>query len=286
MDLSGLPPSKQNAYWFREGVEGELSIVTMVSGPYVWYAPLFVYCIQKAYPHIGVHVYVRRPDATTMQEMAQAVPEGVMHWITPVLDEATNNCPPDGYTTAALRYIYHYAEAEHADFLLISDVDILTMREYPNIVDQHVCFMKRFGLECYDNYVSSYHEGLPRLPGVHFVTREWWKRTEAARRRYGALLASSGAPYYCWDEVMIAKLVEESGLPLNKARQNLGAIHGIHLGDLRIHMETPGWAPCFTAMQTDFCRQLCSDQTFMQMWTTCGHHLPQLQKMLDFLQNP
>lgn len=251
---------------------GSVCIFTSVSGNYQWYIPLFLNRIRKEYPEYEARVVLR----------------GRMN-LPPTLREGIENrerdkYPPDGYTTAALRYVEYQDVLENYDFVLITDVDMLIKREDPNLVNQHAAYMEINGLECYENYVSSIYNGSPRLPGIHFVTKAWWNRTLAAREKYARDLQLRGSHDWAWDEVMLGKVVSESGLRLYDAGQNLWANHGIHLGDWRRNLKKKQAVHAIPAPQKNYIQKMVADADFMELVGQCGRHLEGLTETFDFFK--
>lgn len=237
--------------------EGKCLITTLVSGVYELYRPMFLYCAKKAYPEYDVECLVRGKD----------IPDPI--------PERDN----DGRVTACLRYLICPEHWTKYDYIYITDVDILIHREVPTLVDQHMMSMRRWGLICYDNYVSSYFEGEPRLAGVHFVTRDWWARTEVARERWLELLRLEGNRNWAWDEVMLARIVLDAGLPRQEKRHNLWAMHGIHLGDYRRRiMNNENTHPSLGAYDDMFVRQLDGDPEFMALFKEAMLNIPALDE--------
>jgi hypothetical protein len=66
--------------------------------------------------------------------------------------------------------------------VLITDIDIMLMAEDSSIIDQHAAVIIKDGTVCYENWVTGHRSAdQPRMPGVHFVSRDWWARTQLAR---------------------------------------------------------------------------------------------------------
>lgn len=279
VDLSTLPPSKRNKYFANLGTPpGDCCVFTMVSGKYQWYIPLFHYFLSKAYPEYDIRIYVRGeieiPPSLFYRDIIPMNPKSVVQ-----------DYPIDGYTTAAMRFVHEDDALRSYDYVHFQDIDMLILREDPPIVDQHWRSMMANGLQCYDNYVSSHviHEGAecPRLPGVHFVTRDWWDITREARQKYAAQLAVEGSPAWYWDEVMLAKIVIESGLPVQDKRLNLWAHHGIHLGDYRRRQGTKEVIGHVEASHTVLMSEILRDQRALELFRMCGEHIPSLMPTLE-----
>jgi hypothetical protein len=175
--MNELPPSKQNAMCLRDDEPGTMEFLTLVSGAYAWYAPLFVYCIRRAYgDKYGVRVCLRQDDTgPEMEAFWTKVACGlfdadIMSHIMPldVSRQAHDEVPTNGYTTAAFRFLVDYFSS--TEYAIITDVDILTMPEDPDPVRYHMMTLRRFGTLCYDNAQNGEHNGMPRATG----TRDTW----------------------------------------------------------------------------------------------------------------
>lgn len=272
------PDSKINAHYLAMPNPGRCCIGTQVSGVYQWYIPLFVYCARRAWPEYEIAVYV-----AGRLELPEALWDGVCG-CTPRL-EAPPLCHAgqEGLVTAAERFLVEPKAWKSADYCLITDVDILMVPESPYLVDQHMMSLRRFGLDCYDNYVSDYWQGQPRLPGVHFVTREWWDVTRDARETEHKRLLEKGPDCYCHDEVMLARIVCESGLSLNDKRK-VSALHGLHLGDWRRRIQTKRRHPGLSAADSALVRELDADPKWNELMDVCGPNLPVFRETWDLLR--
>jgi hypothetical protein len=144
--------------------------------------------------------------------------------------------------------------------------------------------MRKNNLRCYDNYVSATRGMEYRCPGVHFVTREWWDATRAAREKYGKELMEHGAQGFDHDEWMLGKIIEESGLPRPPATPNLWAHHGLHLGDFRRRIQNREKHFRFEAIQGNYVRKLLADEEFMALVGQCAPHLQGLKETFDIFQ--
>jgi len=268
-----LSPAQENRKWSAVKFEGSLAIMTIVSGDYQWYLPLWFYCIQKELEGAVPIAYVR----------------GALDPALPCKDLVTTNSeldpyPTDGYTTAALRFLHDDHKLRQYDYCLITDCDMLMMKEDPNLVNQHMRACCRYGLGCYHNYVSQWVEGQPRVPGVHFVTRHWWDRTAEARAAWAKDLQIRGAHSWEWDELMLGKIINQSGLTRPPEEPALWAHHGVHLGDYRRRLEnkTPGRHP--HAAHQEFIRRFLADPDFMALVDVCAPHLKLLYETINLFK--
>jgi hypothetical protein len=251
---------------------GSLCVTTIVSGVYQWYIPLFLYCLKKSIPTATPLIYTRG------------------HCILPDLWKGLCIEIPDEYSgngtaTAALRFCYSDPQIEAFDFVHITDIDILIKPETIAMVDQHVRTMQKYNLGCYDNYVSTNSTTAKKVPGVHFVTKEWWSRTAAAREKYRKVLKDPGAPSWDFDELMLYCIISESGLQEPPKLPNLWSHHGVHLGDWRRQIEQKRLSK--NRMQADnyvFVQSLMADRTFVDIMKACSVQLPVIGKIFERFQ--
>ncbi|MDD5394922.1 MAG: hypothetical protein PHE17_18040 [Thiothrix sp.] len=246
----------------------KLAIMTIVSGNYQWYAPLFLNRVKKELPGVEPIIIVRNADKDS--ECGQ--------YIT---DSGLLKYPDNGYTTAALRFVYEPPNAKDFDAVLITDIDMLLMAEETPIITQHLRSMAKNGLRTYDNYVSSITEGYPRCPGCHFVTREWWDITRLVREKYAKELMEKGSPAWWYDESLIYKIIKESGLPEPPKQPNLWAHHGIHLGDWRMRVKNKERYSQVNGFEQSYIRKLLADKEWMDLAAACGEHLEGLKETIE-----
>ena len=274
LEFSKLPPSKQQQHYLKMHDTGKLCITTMVSGPYQWYIPLFLDRCRKELPEYDVSIVFRGKIDDSLR-----LPE-----VTVVEDD---DFPLAPFNTAALRFATDFHLKDSYDFVLITDIDMMMYREERTIIDQHMLDLRLHHLECYSNYVSSHTETpwgvMPRLPGVHFVTRDWWERTKAAREFYRGKLKEEIKEYW-YDEVMLADIALRSDLFLNDKDVNLWCHHGIHLGDYRncvfsnqMHYRPP--AHDLTAIS-----KMVEDSEFMAKVEASSKYLPMIGQIFKMIK--
>ena len=230
----------------------KLCIATVVSGEYLWYIPLFNYCLKKAYPEYDILIYI--------EEYSELPPEyrencGTAPWVFK---------SDNGYRTATKRFLL-MDELKEYEYVLITDIDIMHFAETPKILEYHLSNMAKYGTECYDNYISA--DG--QMPGVHFVTKDWWDKTKDIRKKY---LFNLGTCVKDDDEKLLYSIVSKSGLPMPE-RRGSGGYHGLHLGRFRDknfkYMEgTVG------AKESQMLKTLLLDAEFMELVEMAGKHSP------------
>jgi hypothetical protein len=228
--MQQTPAEKQKAFRGRAW-PGKLCIFTVAGGPYQNWAPLFVAMAKEAYPEADVKVLV--PGEMTIPETPDIISVG--------------SVLPIGHPLlcASLRFLICPEWITGYDYVLITDADMMIVREEPGIVSQHMMSMELNGTECYDNWLMA----PGRMPGIHFVTREWWGITDSARRKETGMLVNPDVVLNIQpadDERVLHRIVTNSGLPPAPATAHTWTNHGIHLG---AHRKYNGMSLQLTALE-------------------------------------
>ena len=276
--MENLSPSQQNKKWAAINFDGSLAIVTIVSGAYQWYLPLWFYCIKKELPAAHPIAYIHGD--------VEGLPFGIIGADMAMDIRASmdlNVYPVNGPTTAALRFTYDDQHLRSFDYVLITDCDILMVRENPSIINQHMRMAGRYNLGCYHNYISNDTPEGAKVPGVHFVTRAWWDATAATRAKYQKLLREYGSTDWDWDEHMLYRIILESGLTPPPREYHIWAHHGIHLGDYRRRIDNKTKGPVPSGHHSSYLRQLQHDPEFMHLVDLCAPHLKHLKETFKLL---
>lgn len=183
-----------------------LLITTFAVGRYQVYAELFRYAIKKAYPEYDVYVIesdIKQPK----------------------------------YYGACARFLTEEPVFHEYDYVYITDIDMMIVREPITILEFHTKEMEETGL-CYSNTPRGMEErGFDRLTGLHFVGRDWWNKTRTARYHYTQeLLSGKIGDIAIDDEIMLMNIVSDSDIGMVPARRDLICRHhGLHLGTVRAH---------------------------------------------------
>jgi hypothetical protein len=254
---------------------GGLCIMTVVDYGYLWYAPLFVRCARAACPDAAVRVYCRKDVPQEVFDRVQALSGGALQ----MLEE--DPYPEGGRVAAAMRFLVDDPELRRFDYVLIQDADILMYRETTPLVDQHMRHLKSDGTECYENWGIGVDGVALRVPGVHFVTKAWWAATEDARRDEKQRLIESGsAEEWGTDELMVGRIIYDSGLPRPPSSgAKLWRHHGVHLGDWR-QQNRNGFIPRPDVWQKMHIADLLKDTEFIALAAEAGKHIPLIPEIL------
>ena len=285
-DNAGVSASIKSVRIPHKNNFGDLVVFTVVDDAYQWYIPMFVYSMLIAQPKVRMVIGLQ--SDTGLNEEVRA-------FLKDVAAVDIFNAPKIGtgpYFTAAsrflldlpasgLEYVPKTDEATIPEFCLITDIDILFMPSTVSLIDQHMGHLEKDGTRCYENWVSELRNGEPRLPGIHFVTREWWSATREARASEAAILQSKDEIEYWYDEMMLGRIVVDSGLPLPPTKPMLPKLwrkHGVHLGDDRLNTERK-----FSARRDTFekmhIRTLLDDKQFMEIADWTADKVPFLKKV-------
>ena len=204
-------------------------ITTVVDAKYMAFAPMFVYCCRQAYPEYDVKIILRDKclyllDCETVLEF-----QGFPRYL---------------YNTIALRFVVPLENYDGYDYVWITDIDIMMMREDPQLANVHEKQMVETKM-CYSNSLRNkdHYLGSKSLSGLHFATQEWFDRVEPERRRYYDLLQRGLVGLYReYDGVMLYRMCERSGVRLPGKYKLIKRHGGIHLGSFRLFDDKEKWA--------------------------------------------
>lgn len=250
--------------------QGNLLIYTLCDKAYEWYIPLFARSIALADSKQKVEINV-------IGEVDEQVLDLINNDCVTIFNSAGESS--SNYATASLRFLLPPKQSTFTHYL-ITDIDMMFMPENSTIIDQHCKHMEKDGTGCYENWISQYIGGDPRMPGVHFVTPEWFEKTETIRKVELNRLIENGAHDYYYDEVMLGRIVRDSGLPLPPQVAKLWRHHGIHLGDWRINMDRKGKTIPQNVFQKMHIETLLKDEKFMELSKICSEHIPLIEKII------
>lgn len=252
---------------------GNFAIMTVCSGEYQWFAPMFNYMIRKNIPEATPLVYIHGKGVLPEKFESDTY-----------RSSRIDLCPVNPYRTAAMRFVFSDDVVEKFDYVLITDVDIMISKENVSIVTQHVRSMLAEDTVCYDNYnQAGFSECV--MPGVHFVSKQWWKETAAARQRHEMLLRSEATVVENgYDEAMLGKIVVESGLKTPTRDQHLWCTHGVHLGDYRGSRLRSFQLRGMSALESIVLKEMFDDKTFVNIANECSKNVPWLGKIIGGLR--
>jgi hypothetical protein len=193
----------------------KMCLTTVVDKGYFCYIPLFIYCAKKAYPEYDIKIFTRGDYEPSRENRG---------YVVKVLnDDYSDNV----YCTAALRFLQGDDTLKDYEYVLNTDIDIMTTKETPDIIEQHVTHMNNNKLMCYSN-----GEINGAMTGVHFVTKDWWEATRDSRHKILQEYIKGATPTKGSDERNLSRIVVESGLTV-PSLPILWNFHGLHLGKYR-----------------------------------------------------
>lgn len=212
-------------------MKNRLCISTVVDEKYMAYIPLFVYCCHKAYPDYFIRIFTHGQMPSHIIAALNMQPD--THEITEGLFEGWAHSE---YAPISWRFIIpprYYSEFE---YIYITDIDMMLMPEKIELLHYHLNEMGESGL-CYSNSVrnSKHWKGGQSLTGLHFISQEWFEKTEEVRKEYYLLLKTGklGSKRE-FDGHMLWRMVKESKIGMCKKYPLVGRHHGIHLGTFRL----------------------------------------------------
>jgi hypothetical protein len=143
--------------------------------------------------------------------------------------------------------------------------------------------IERDGTGCFENWISEYRgDNEPRLPGVHFVTKDWWTKTYLTRAKWAEKIKEGGPiADYWFDEVLLGRIVKESNLTLPPAEGKMWRHHGVHLGDWRLNI-TRNQLPVPDVFQLMHIDWMLKDPEMSGLLDACGKRIEliaQVKKM-------
>lgn len=210
----------------REQKKMKLCLTTVVDDKYMAYLPLFVFCANKAYPNYIVRLFIRN-----------RCPYNLKAWrlhceLIPLFE----NFPRYEYMSIALRFVIDKTYFADCDFVYITDIDMMIMREHRDIEYFHRMEMSQTKL-CYSNSLrnAAHYAGNNSLTGLHFASRAWFEKTNDLSAEYRMSLREGLiGTYREYDGVMLYRIADRGACGLPGKYKLTKRHHGIHLGNFRI----------------------------------------------------
>ena len=198
----------------------KLCITTLVDENYVAYIPMFSWCCKKAYPEYDIKLFVRG--------------EGRYAPGAKVIHNFFKDYPQHGPNTIALRFAIPGEHYKEYDYVYITDIDIMIIRESPTLLDFHLKEMQMTGL-CYSNSIrnSKHWQGANSLTGLHFCSKKWFEKTEGQAENFRKYLKVAEVRRE-YDGHMLAIMAENTRIGKPGKFRLATRHHGIHLGNFRL----------------------------------------------------
>lgn len=224
----------------------KLVLTTLVSQDFACYLPLYQYCAAKYLPDWHVRTFIRGSVCGYAHDFVPGE-KPVEHVLVP--------CPggsDDSATKSAsnlCRFLLrweHFADLD-PDYVLITDADLLLFQDP---LAWHLAQMKELG--CYAAHHGPYKKPFrPEISsngwrgdfervagGFVLVTKKWFEAVEERQHVYERRLfmGGLGQGWREMDEVILARMLKESGLPVPTNKRFPAELRGIHLGDFKDSM--------------------------------------------------
>jgi pyruvate-formate lyase-activating enzyme len=247
--------------------DGSLLIFTVCDEAYQWYIPMFFRSLQLSLPEIDAKVILLGKEDPEMIELLSRL---TIKSSIQCIDQKL----PGPYSVAAYRFLVKPPTEKEYDYCLITDIDMMMFKENTSIVDQHMRHLVIDETACYENWISQVRDEEVRIPGIHFVTNEWWNTTVDARGKELGLLIKNGANESGYDEWMLGRIIKNSGLPLPSKKVKMWS-HGVHIGSWKskIKIDPNVW-------QRDHIKVLLEDAVFMSVAAGSAKRIDTVEKAL------
>jgi hypothetical protein len=209
---------------------------TTVSADYYQeYIPLYCLALRTWYKD-DIVFFIRGEMSKTVEKAIKDIPN--LRIIQNVYCEYPNNIS----TTNALRFIGGESILSEYDFSIITDADLLIL---VNPWPYHLHFATpAHPFSGYHGALSKPHRpevcpswtgNFERVAGGYFcITPDWLVATSFARTKYGlALMDGRAGLYREEDEVILARILKESGFQVPPSKYYPPDLRGIHLGDFK-----------------------------------------------------
>lgn len=229
-------------------------IFNIVGEEYEHYIPFFLYFLGKAYSNISTYINIVKDLSKVVKDDMLPLVENNNYKI----ELGFQDFPKDNTSIKIVRWFIRNEYTEQFDYLYIGDIDILIIKEEPNLMEWHLSKMDEHNI-CYSNSIwhCDWGEGAigtERMTGLHFCKRkEWYEKMWPTLVRYRDMIKESGLPKTFIDpgsnkfggiysnEVALYVMMKESGININHT--GLMNYSGLHLG----HSRVPGrWDTLFS----------------------------------------
>ena len=216
-------------------MKSKLCVSIFVSGErYAHYIPFFLFFMQKSYPEYFTLISYRDKLSPQVKESIGLLDKSFFK----VNENVFNEYPNDVDTSKTIRWVLVPEEYNDFEYIYITDIDILTIREEPSLFDMHYNQMKNNGLP-YSTPMDIPSRGT-RLGGLFFFNRkEYLDKTLPVMNGYKYLISHDKGVNYFWNKFLnktdnqlaLYKIVTESELAIPK--EHSFTYHGLHLGHSR-----------------------------------------------------
>ena len=217
------------------------AIMTVCTADYFqYYIPIFVYSISKCYPDVDVVILLRGKPDPLVADALRCIKEPRFV----IMPDHKVDYPNLKSTTNSLRFITDSLRCE----TFITDVDFFFTKTSQNIFSY--CEQNRFNDYYFGTHgpfakphrpevCPSWTGNFERVAGGFFMAyKGWWDKTQKQRERYDDSLRRGEYGYYREaDEVMLARIIKDSGLPMPAQTPLPRQVRNVHLGDFKPTMK-------------------------------------------------
>jgi len=161
-----------------------------------------------------------------------------------IVEDYAVDYPDNPSTVSCLRFIKGYEHVRNNLFTMIIDCDLMLFEDLwqwhferltskSPFAGRHGARKKPVRKDICDSWEGPFERV---CGGIICVRFDWWERTLAARRRHNELvkLGLEGR-YREEDEVVLAKIIKESGLDIPESKEFPSILRGIHFGDFKFN---------------------------------------------------
>ena len=144
----------------------KLIFIYYVFGTYTKYVPFCIYGILKSYPNTFVKVYIQGKMKPNEKESLKYIESNNYE----IKENYFNNVgfnknKISGGVGKVLRWIIPYEELKDFDYAYIGDIDMLIVKEEPNLLESHINHIGKIELP----FSNGIRKCGTRLSGLHFI---------------------------------------------------------------------------------------------------------------------
>lgn len=230
-------------------MKNRCSFFTVVSSDwYQYFIPMYLYTIARAYPDAHTEIHIRRGSVAAPVFEANLVNDSTKFTI---IERMYGEFPEQESLTNSLRFLFTPVRVDaNVKYALITDIDFLFFPNDPDLFNWHLAEMGNRISFCGHHGPNKY----PFRPEINggrwsgdyervaggFVMVEkdkWYPATSRAREMHARMIkAGKRETYREADEVMLARIIKESGLQVPQSKYFPPELRGIHLGDFKPSM--------------------------------------------------
>lgn len=265
-------------------VANSLCVTAIIDETYEKYLPFFLYTHFRANPFYKVKIFHRKKLTSAVRDVCDKYIKHKWGLVEDVFPEYSQY----GRATAALRFLVPAEHFKDVEYVFFTDIDFLWYLDAgtKDFGAVHYNLMKQpHGGKCYENFAvkcvrvtgkhsMGYRNGKTqtdgtqpvfgfRMPGVHFVSKEWFLATASARKEELQKLLPIPKPGYEYDEKMLYDIHKNAGLPITQKGHENWRWHAFHLGQFR----NMRGSVCLTQGDYTFLKQLYKEQSFIEILT-------------------